>query len=199
MIGLPQAPAIRILVATAAPAGALSAGAVAQVPPPSQSISALGAAIEEARRSPFHHRTGTEATASLLLLGHPPAHPPRESLRSPAADSPPSAAAVFVPTLAATYLADAVSFWAIFCSRCLAHDAISYALVATVPVVVPALVAGAFAGRFKPTFLGSALGAGVAFLGMTQMDVNNWPIVFLPAIHAAVTTVAGLARRDRGS
>ena len=165
-------------------------------------VSALGAAIEEARRSPFHRRTGTEATASLLL-GHPPGHPPQEAPESPAPDAPPSFVAVFLPTLAVTYLADLAGIWAAICwgygggGGCIDDETINLALWVTVPVVVPALTAGGIKGRMLHGFVGSALGVAAGVVSMGILNVigeEEGPVVWtVPAIQPAATTLLTLA------
>ena len=183
----------------------LPAAAVAQVDPGRRDISALGAAIEEARRSPFHAQVGTVATPALRLLGYPPAHPAQEVPQTATTDSPPSFAKIFMPTLAVTYLADLVGFGAAICwvygggGGCLDNGAINLALMVAVPVVVPALTAGGTTDRFVPGLLGSALGTVAAFMSVRAIDPDNWPVVFVPAIDAAVTTLVTLALHDLGN
>lgn len=202
----PQTSAIPVVVAFFAPVGILSGGAAAQVAPPHQDIRALGAAIEEARGSPFHDRTGTDVPAALHLLGHLPVHPPHGVPQTPAADSLPSFGTVFVPTLAMTYLADLVGFWAAICwddgggGGCIDDETINLALWVTVPVVVPALTAGGITDRMLPGFLGSALGTIAAVASVRAIDPDSGPVVLIvPAIDAAVTTLVTLALRDLGN
>ena len=183
----------------------LPAAAAAQVDPGRRDISALSAAIEEARRSPFHAQVGTAATPALRLLGYPPAHPPQEVPQTATTDSPPSFAKVFKHILAVTYLADLVGFWAALCwafgggGGCIDNGAINLALWVTVPVVVPALTAGGITDRFVPGLLGSALGTVAAFMSVRAIDPDNWPVMFVPAIDAAVTTLVALALHDLGN
>ena len=169
-------------------------------------VSALGAAIEEALGSPFHRQTGAEATASLRLLGHRAAYPPQEIPESPADDSSPSFARVFGPTLAITYLADLVGFWAAICwgygggGGCIDDETINLAIWVTVPVVAPALTAGGITDRMLPGFVGSALGTVAAWMSLRAIDPDTGPVVFIvPAIDAAVTSLVTLALHDLGN
>ena len=184
----------------------LPAAAAAQVDPGRQDISALSAAIEEARRSPFHVWTGAGASTALRLVGDLPAHQSREAPQTAATDSLPSFAKVFAPTLAVTYLADLVGFWAAICwaygggGGCIDDEAINLALWVTVPVVVPALVAGGVTDRFLPGFVGSALGTVAAIVSVRAIDPDSGPVVLIvPAIDAAVTTFLTLALHDLGN
>ena len=62
-----------------------------------------------------------------------------------------------------------------------------------------ALTAGGIADRFVPGLLGSALGTVAAFMSVRAIDPDNWPVVFVPAIDAAVTTLVTLALHDLGN
>jgi len=197
--------AIPVLLAIVAPFGAPSGGATAQVASRHHHVRALGAAIEEARGSPFHFRTRTDASAALLL-GHLPAHLPREVPQAPTTDSLPGFGTVFVPTPAMTYLADLVGFWAAICwadgggGGCIDDETTNLALWVTVPVVVPALTAGGITDRMLPGFVGSALGTMAAWMSLRAIDPDSGPVVFIvPAIDAAVTTLVTLALHDLGS
>ena len=168
--------------------------------------------IAEARRTPFHARSGAHTSlvpgrlaGSFLPLraaGYRPAHPFQEAVQE-APDSSPSFVRVFVPTLVATYLADFVGFWAFICwgygggSDCIDNEATNLALWVTVPVVVPAITAGRISGRHLSGFVGSALGTIAAIVSASAIDSDHWP-VFVPAIDAAVTTFLTLALPDLG-
>ena len=198
MIGPIPARVLLVLTAIATPPGATSGGATAQTLAEWDGHS-ISAAIEEALRSPFHARTGTGA----FTAGDLPTHPSREGPQTPAPDSLPSFAKVFVPTLAATYLADLVGFWAAICwgygggGGCIDDETINLALWVTVPVVVPALAAGGVTDRFLPGFVGSALGTGAAIVALRAIDPDSGPVVWIvPAIDAAVTTLLTLALHD---
>lgn len=103
-----------------------------------------------------------------------------------------------MPTLAATYLADFVGFWAAICwaygggGGCIDDEAINLALWVTVPVVAPALTAGGITDRFVPAFLGSALGTVAAVVSLVAIDPNRPAALIVPAIDAVVTTFATL-------
>ena len=186
------------LVAIAASLASLPDGGTAQTASSHRYATALGAAIEEARRTPFHARADTDAILVLHLPRYLPAPPPQEIPETLAADSLPSFLAVFLPTLAATYLADFAAYWGLACSisgggsRCIDNLAITSAVAVAAPLVVPGLVAGwASDGRFSKALLGSVLGSGVMVLGLATTDWYGPAVVFLPAIHTAVT--AGFA------
>lgn len=168
-------------------------------------VRALGAAIEEARGSPFHRQTGARATVSLHLLGHREAYRPQEIPESPTDDSTPSFARVFVSTLAMTYLADLVGLWAALCwaygggGGCIDNETINLALGVTVPVVVPALTAGGITDRMLPGFVGSALGTMAAWMSLRAIDPESGQVFIVPAIDAALTTLVTLAFPDLGN
>ncbi len=164
--------------------------------------STLGADIQEVRGSPFHARSAAASSTTLHLLGHLAVHPPQEVPQAPATDSLPSFRTVFVPTLAATYLADLVGFWAAVCwdsgggDGCIDSKAINLALAITVPVAIPAYVAGGVVDRMLPAFLGSTLGTMAAVVSV----FDSWPALLVaPAIDAAVTTLLTLALHDLGN
>ena len=191
-----------VLTAIATPPAATSGGATAQTLAKWDGHS-ISAAIEEALRSPFHARTGTDESNALRLVGDLPTHPSTEGPQTPAPDSLPSFAKVFGPTLAATYLADLVGFWAAICwdygggGGCIDDETINLALWVTVPIVVPALAAGGVTDRFLPGFVGSALGTVTAIVALRAIDPDSGPVVWIvPAIDAAVTTLLTLALHD---
>lgn len=194
MTGCPGAPAILVILALAGPIAALYGEAAAQTRAERNTLS-ISAAIEDARRSPFFATPVRQVpivleTASL-------ARPEVEALQTPA-DTLLFFGRVFWPTLASTYSADLVGFWALLCHfheqgrGCIDSGPVNVAILSAFPVLIPALAASRLGTPFLPALAGSALGTGVALLGVPLIGTDHPVVVFLPFIHAAVTTFVGI-------
>ena len=199
-----RAPGILVILAMVAPIAASHGRAAAQTRAERDALS-ISAAIEEVRRSPFHATQAQQAPIAFELAALAPAHPSREAFDTPANDSLPLFGLVFWPTVTATYVADFVGFWALMCHAyergrgCIGSGPVNLALMATVPVLIPALAASGLKMPFPPALAGSALGAGLALLAIPVIGVDNLVVVFLPFVHAAVTTFSGISWSKRGN
>ena len=178
----------------------LAAIAVAVAPPPAgtataqtslrhHDMGALNAAIEEARRSPFHAGIAADAPLALRPAGYRPVDPLQEAAQE-APDGRSSFRAVFLPTFTVTLLADLVGFLGFINWRYGGSRAKSV-LAATGAVVVPGLYAGSVTNRYTRSLLGSLLGAAGAGL-ILAMDVNALSGALVPLVHAVMTTAFAL-------
>lgn len=179
------------------PIAAMHGGAAAQTRAERNALSA-SAAIEEVRRGPFHTTWAQRAPIALEPAALARTHPPREAFGNPATDSLLFFGRVFWPTLAATYAADLVGFWALKCHvyeegrGCIGSGPVNLAIVAAFPALIPALAASRLKTPFLPALAGSALGTGAALLGVRLIGRDNLVVVLLPLIHAALTTAVGI-------
>jgi len=163
-------------------------GASAQTVPPSKKSAALGAAMVEARRSPFCTTSGVEGLSIVEMASvHVPdvgERPDSDSARGP------SFHRVFWPTLRAVFLSEAVFSQAVLEDESdLAGDLFGRAIL----VVGPPAVARIMGARFTIGLLGSAAGVGLGY-GLCRvgsvfgMDDSSayWAIPITHAILAAV-------------
>ena len=193
-IKYPMTPRIPILSVAAAAVAASPTGTAAQESLRHHDVRALSAAVEEARRSPFHAGIAADAPLALRPAGHLSAHSLREVARTTADNRPPFGG-VFIPVLAATCLADLVGFVALF-NWAYGGSGALLAVASTGAVVVPGLIAGAITKRYKQSFLGSLIGTVGATLVLFTVDVDNVLALGLaPVVDAVATTAFGLYAR----
>ena len=182
-IKYPTTPRIPVLAAIAAAVATSPDGTIAQESLRHQDIRAFGAAVEEARRSPFHAGIATDAPPVLRPAGFLAPHPPHEVAQA-APDGRSSFNRVFWPTLAVAYLADYAAFLGLYVAA-LNESGTGMVLSVTGAVLVPGVVAGATSKRVWPSLLGSMVGAGGALiLMMAASDL----FILAPALHAILTT-----------
>ena len=174
---------------------AVPGGSAAQSATPTKGPGTLGAAMAEARRSPFHATNGAEGLDIVQRPGvpfhTPETGPVRDSARGP------SFHRVFWPTLVAAPLSHLALFTLSFAgcygnssdAQCRAGNLAGGAIAVLVPATVSRIAGGSFA---KGTF-GSAVGGGLGF-GLFYVlwksfrlddDVAYWAV---PITQAFVTT-----------
>ena len=190
MTRYPTTSRIPVLAAIAAAVAAPPAGtAAAQTSLRHHDIGALSAAIEEARRSPFHAGIAAADPVIFRPAGYQPVHPLQEAAQE-APGNRLSPRAVFLPTLTVTLLADVVGLVG-FIGWGYGGSGARAVLAATAAVVVPGLYAGSITNRYAHSLLGSLLGAGGAALILT-MDPNPLSVALVPLVHAVMTTAFAL-------
>lgn len=172
----------------------------AQSATPAKGPDTLGAAMAEARRSPFHATNGSEGLAIVNPAGAPTTHagdrPVPDSARGP------SFHRVFWPTLGAVFLSEvAFAGLILYCDPdgggsgdgCTEAQWKRRLVVGgAITVLLPSAAARVTGGSFAKGVLGSALGAGLgvaAFhLGLEIGLDDSIAYWALPTSHAIVTT-----------
>lgn len=175
--------------------GFLPAGPKAQTPLPPDESNTLSAAMAEALQSPFHASSGNGPPFAFGVIGRQSSAFAQETSDTSVADRRSSGSRVFLPTLAAAFLADAAAFVAVASAGYGGSDGLAI-LALTGAVAVPALTAGSLSGHFKESVLGSPIGAGGAFLIVAMDPDNALTLGLAPTVHAIFT--AAFARSARG-
>lgn len=165
-----------------------------------QSLAALGAAIAEAQRSPFHHAGPTDSgtappTARVTAMPMPAGELRivlRKTGRHPAAGDV-SMAKVFLATAVAAHLSDIAGLYLFF--RGLGSDGHGPALSGlAVAALGPAVAAAALGRPFGTALVGSLLGNAVGFIPVAAIGEYGLPpaVTFsmYALVHAGTTTLA---------
>lgn len=172
---------------------ALPAGASAQTAPPATAAGSLGAAMAEARRTPFHDGTGAEGIWTVQ-----PGSPFAIGGDQLAPDSAggPSFHWIFWPTAIVTYLSDlAFLFGALNCIDTVERDVdctLGLVMGTGAMILGPPIAARIAGGSFGKGLLGSLAGIGLTaavHLGLSLPDEAAW---LYPPAHALVTTAAAM-------
>ena len=187
-------PAHAVLKGIALAARMALPGAEAQTPPPTMDTGALGAAVEEARRSPFHSRAGAEWTVALPPGRRHPAHPLHTQPPRPSEEDAPDAWSAFPLTLLSVVVADLGGL------RLLNDDGVPEMLGFAIPVLVPAAVLKLAGVSFPHGVLGSALGLGAGVLsGALLWGPAGGEVAFLSGLVAHATAATWISTLIAGS
>ena len=176
---------------------ALPAGASAQTAPPATAAGSLGAAMAEARRTPFHNATGADGLTMVQLAGVPVPHAGDRQATEP------SFHRVFWPTAAGVLLSEfAFLYGALHCDpdsvpgRTASGCAAGLLMGTAALVLGPPTASGIAGGSFRKGLLGSAAGLGVGFalfgLGMALGLDDSDAFWGIPAAHAILTTALAI-------
>ena len=183
-----------LLLLGVAGGGSLPGGAGAQTAAPRYEPGTLGAAVSEARRSPFHGRSALDGLATPAPSRSRPAHPPLHAVAAPGDVTFPR---VFWPSLVAAVLSDFVFMHSLTClfgdGYCEVPDDLQYGyfgLGVALAGTGPPLGARLGGGSFSKALIGSVLGFG-AGLGLNLLVDHVTAVLAVPVIHAAATAGLG--------
>ena len=171
---------------------ALPAGASAQTAPPATAAGSLGAAIAEARRTPFHNATG--APGLMMVRAGSPFAIGGDQLAPDSAEGP-SFRRVFWPTAVVALLSDfAFLLGAANCVDAVERDVdCTPGLVMGIGAMIlgPPIAARIAGGSFGKGLLGSlaGIGLGAVFVAVSLPDAA---LLLIPPVHALVTTAAAM-------